>query len=92
MQSLVRVALLAVAFFAFSELAQAEIVPSASMVPAVAAGPAIELPLVVGQYSNESSSSSSRVRIPRGVVKLAIFIVIGLFGAAAWVFKKLTAG
>jgi hypothetical protein len=92
MQSLLRVAFLVMAFFAFDEVVQAGIAPSAPIGPAVAAGPAIELPLVVGQYSNESSSSSSRVRIPRGIVKLGIFVVVALFGAAGWVIKKMTAG
>jgi flagellar biogenesis protein FliO len=45
-------------------------------------------PLLLAQ-SSDSSSSSGSYRIPRGLVRLAIFAVIALFGAGAWVVRKL---
>jgi hypothetical protein len=92
MLSLVRVACLSILCLVFVEAARAQVVsPTVAAVPSVA-GAGIELPLVVGQYSSESSSSSGSTRIPRGIIKLGIFVVIGLFSAGAWVIKKMTAG
>lgn len=91
MLSLVRVVCLAVVCLLFVEVARAQVaLPAAAGVPSVA-GAGIEFPLVVGQYSSNSSSSSGSTRIPRGVIKLAIFVIIGLFSAGAWVVRQMTA-
>jgi hypothetical protein len=92
MLSLVRVVCLAVVCLLFVEVARAQVaLPAAASVPSVASA-GLELPLVVGQYSGDSSSSSGSTRIPRGIIKLGIFVVIGLFSVGAWVIKKMTAG
>ncbi len=92
MLSLVRVACLAVVCLVFVEVARAQVAPSASAAVPSVAGAGVELPLVVGQYSSDSSSSSGSTRVPRGVIKLGIALVIGLFSAGAWVIRKMTAG
>ena len=46
------------------------------------------LPVLVAQSSDSSSSGSTR--IPRGLIRLAIFGVIALFGAGAWVVRQVT--
>ncbi len=95
MQTLIRGAFLGVVLLASSQAILASDAPAQRPVPvAVGAAPTLGLPLVVAQYSDNSSSSSgsSRVRIPRGVGKLVVFVVVALFGAAGWVVKKMTAG
>ena len=91
MQSLIRLAVLAAAILIGSEVARAGVVPAAPASSAVAAGAQIHPPLVFAQTSNNSSGSSS-TRIPRGAIRLAIFAVVALVGAAGWVVKKMTAG
>lgn len=92
MLSLVRVACLVLVCLVFAEDARAQVEsPTVAAVPSVARA-GIELPLVVGQYSSDSSSSSGSTRIPRGAIKLVVFAIIGLFSAGAWVIKKMTAG
>jgi hypothetical protein len=90
MQSLVRAAVVAlVVGFASQCLPASEVAgsrPTSGMVVASA-----ELPILIGQTTSNSSSSGGSTRIPRGVIRLAIFGGIALLGAAGWVIKKLTA-
>jgi hypothetical protein len=91
MQSLLRLALLAAVILVGFEVAHADVAASAPGSTAIGSGSGIELPHVLGQYSSDSSSSSS-TRVPRGAIRLAIFAVIALLGAGSWVVKKMTAG
>jgi hypothetical protein len=51
---------------------------------------------VIAQYSTSSSyggstsSSSSRVRIPRGLVKLVVFVVVLVVGGIAALIRKIS--
>jgi hypothetical protein len=94
MPSLIRATVLSVVVLFGSQAAVASEAAQSRPAPAqVGAGPTRELPPLVAQYSdNSSSSGSSRVRISRGVVKLGVFVVIALFGAAGWVVKRMTMG
>jgi hypothetical protein len=58
---------------------------SSSPVPAVATQTG--MPIVLAQYSD--SSSSSRVRIPRGAIRLAVGAVILVIGGVGWVIKQM---
>jgi len=92
MKSLVRAAVVSVVVLVGSHSLVASQAAVAPPVPAiVGVGPAIELPLLVGQTSNQSSGSTSN-RIPRGLVRLAIFGAIALLGVAGWIFKRMTGG
>lgn len=44
---------------------------------------------LLAQYSSDNGySSSSSTRIPRGAIKLGIFLVIGLISLCAWVVRR----
>jgi hypothetical protein len=83
-------ALLVVALFALVLVQSALADDAAAASPAgLSAAGADALPVLVAQSSNNSSSSGS-TRIPRGLIRLAIFGVIALFGAGAWVVRQVT--
>lgn len=93
MKSLVRAAVVSVAVLVGSyslAASEARVVPPAPVI--VGAGPAIELPLLVGQTSSDQSSGRSSYRANRGLIRLAVFGVIALIGAAGWAFKKMAGG
>jgi hypothetical protein len=93
MQSFVRAAVVGVVVLLGSQsLAAGEAIASPPVPAIVGAGPAIKLPLVVGQTTSNQTSGSRSYRIPRGLIRLAIFGGIALVGAAGWAFKKMTAG
>jgi hypothetical protein len=84
------VALVVVALFALI-LIQPAAADDAAAVPqaGLRAASVDSLPVLVAQSSSNSSSSGS-TRIPRGLIRLAIFGVIALFGAGAWVVRQVT--
>jgi len=89
MLSLIRLAVVALALIMVSQVAIAS--DAAASVPSQAGIDAVSLdamPLLLAQTSDSSSGGSSRV--PRGLIRLAIFGVIALFGAGAWVVRQMS--
>jgi hypothetical protein len=86
MKTALRATILGLAVLLGGEAVYGSDLASTSPVPAVATQTG--LPIVLAQYS-ESSSSSSRVRIPRGAVRLAVGAVILVIGGVGWVIKQM---
>lgn len=86
---LIRLAVVALALIVASQAAIASDAAASAPSPAGVQAVSIdEMPLLLGQTSDSSSSGGS-YRIPRGLIRLAIFGVIALFGAGAWVVRQL---
>ncbi|MCU0876484.1 MAG: hypothetical protein MUF06_01650 [Pirellulaceae bacterium] len=60
-------------------------IASSSPIPAIATQTGT--PIVLAQYSD--NSSSTRVRIPRGAIRLAVGAVILVIGGVGWVIKQM---
>ena len=86
MKTTLRATILGLAVLLGGEAVYGSDLAPAAPVPAIAAQTG--LPIVLAQYS-ESSSSSSRVRVPRSVIRLAVGAVILVIGGVGWVIKQM---
>ena len=89
MLSLIRLAVVALALIMVSQVAFAS--NSAASAPAAAGIESASLdamPLLLAQSSDSSGGGS--YRIPRSLIRLAIFGVIALFSAGAWVVRQMS--
>jgi uncharacterized membrane protein YecN with MAPEG domain len=89
MLALIRLAVVAIALVMLTQVAFASDGPAATPSPAGIHSVSLDAtPLILAQSSDSSSSGS--YYIPRGLIRLAIFGVIGLFSAGAWVVRKIS--
>jgi hypothetical protein len=89
MLALIRLAVVAIALVMVSQIAFATDGSAATLSPEGVNAVSLEgTPLLLAQSSDSSSGGS--VYIPRGLIRLAIFGVIALFSAGAWVVRKIS--
>jgi hypothetical protein len=85
MKTALQATILGLAVLVSGEAVYGSDLASSSPVPAVVTQSG--MPIVLAQYSD--SSSSSRVRIPRGAIRLAVGAVILVIGGVGWVIKQM---